>query len=419
MIRKELLSNELTVITEKISGVRSISLGVWLKKGSRHEKGNENGISHFIEHLLFKGTESRSSQEIALIIDSIGGQIDAFTSKEYTCFYAKVLDEHLPVALELLSDIVLHPRFDSKDIEQERKVIYEEIKMVGDTPDELVYDVFAEHFWQGHPLGKPVQGTIEKVSKITPATLLKYFKKSYTPENIVIAAAGNLSHSRILSMARKAFEPLSKKDSHFTLKPAKPHFFIVKKRKNELEQLHLCLGVDAFPKSFEERYQLLVLNTLLGGSMSSRLFQNIREKRGLVYSIFSGVNAFIDCGFMMVYAAANPKSADEVLKLILDEFVSLKQKLITPEELKVSKEHLKGNLMLSLESTSSRMSNLARHEMYFGRQFSLNEMLKGVEKVQSEQIQALASRIFVNNRFTLAALGKISNFKVTKKDLSF
>ena len=419
MIKKELLSNGLTVITEKIPGVRSISLGVWLNKGSRHEKEEENGISHFIEHLLFKGTESKSAQQIALVIDSIGGQIDAFTSKEYTCFYAKVLDEHLPVALGLLSDIVLHPKFDRKDIEQERKVIYEEIKMVEDTPDELVYDVFIENFWKGHPLGKPVQGTIEKVSKITQRKLMEYFRKSYTPENIVIAAAGNLSHSKILSMVKEVFDPLSKSKVKIVLKPPQPHFSIVTKKKDELEQLHLCVGVDAFPKNFEERFQFLVLNTLLGGSMSSRLFQNIREKRGLVYSIFSAINAFIDSGFMMVYAAANPKSAREVLNLIIDEFVNLKDKLITSEELKVAKEHLKGSLMLSLESTSSRMSNLARHEMYFGRQFSLNEMLKGVERVERDQVQAIARRIFINSHFTLAAIGRLSNFRVTKRDLSF
>ncbi len=419
MIKKELLSNGLTLITERMSGVRSISLGIWLKKGSRHENNDQNGISHFIEHLLFKGTESRSAQEIALTIDSIGGQIDAFTSKEYTCFYAKVLDEHLPVALNLLSDIVLHPRFDSKDIERERKVIFEEIKMVEDTPDELVFDLFTEHFWKGHPLGQPVQGTIDKVSKITQQKLMRYFKKSYSAENILVTSAGNINHGKMFSMVRDVFESLPRTNSKIRIKPARPHFAVVKKHKNQLEQLHLCLGVDAFPKNFEERFQMLVLNTVLGGSMSSRLFQSIRERKGLAYSIFSSVNAFIDSGFMMVYAAANPRSAAEVLKLIIEEFVAMKQNLVTEEELTVAKEHLKGNLMLSLESTASRMSNIARHDMYFGRQFSLNEIIRGVDSVRPEQVQALSRKIFVDSCLTLAALGKLSNFRVTKRELSF
>ncbi|MEW5805795.1 MAG: pitrilysin family protein [Acidobacteriota bacterium] len=419
MIKKEILSNGLTVITEKMPDVRSITLGVWLKKGSRHERPEENGISHFIEHLLFKGTESKSGKKIALIIDSIGGQIDAFTSKEYTCFYAKILDEHLPVALELLSDIVLHPRLDHEDIEKERKVIYEEIKMVEDTPDELVYDIFMENFWKGHPLGNPIQGTVEKIAKITDQRLMGYFRKRYSPGNILIAAAGNLNHRKILSMVEESFGSLSGQDSQTELKAPKPHFAIVKRKKNELEQLHLCLGMDAFPRSFEERYQLLVLNTLLGGAMSSRLFQNIREKRGLAYSIFSGVNTFVDSGFLMVYAATNPGSAKEVLRLIIQELVNLKKRLISTNELKVAKEHLKGSLMLSLESTSSRMSNIARNELYFGRQFSLSEVLKGVDSVKAKDIQELGFRIFNNSHLTLAALGKFSKFRIRKEELEF
>ncbi len=419
MIKKEILSNGLTVITENMPNVRSISLGVWLKKGSRHEKKDENGISHFIEHLLFKGTESKSVHEIALIIDSIGGQIDAFTSKEYTCFYAKVLDEHFPIALELLSDIVLHPKFDAEDIEKERKVIFEEIRMVEDTPDELVYDVFVENFWKGHSLGKPIQGTIKNISGITGRKLLNHFKKSYSSENLLIVAAGRLNHQKIVSMVEEKFRNLPFHNSRITVKPPKPHFSIIKKEKKSLEQVHLCLGVEALPENVKERFQLMVLNDVLGGSMSSRLFQKIREERGLVYSIFSSVNSFIDAGFEMVYAATNPRSVKEVVQLIIQELENLKEQYVSEEELKVAKDHLKGSLMLCLENTSSRMSNIAKHEIYFGRHFTLGEMLKGIDDVSAERIRDITKKIFEDNRLTLAALGKVSNVNFSQKDLSF
>lgn len=419
MKKKEILSNGLTVLTENMPNVRSISLGIWLKKGSRHEKLDENGISHFIEHLLFKGTKSKSVHKIALIIDSIGGQIDAFTSKEYTCFYARVLDEHFPKALELLSDIILHPKFDAEDIEKERKVIFEEIRMVEDIPDELVYDIFVENFWKGNSLGKPIQGTIENISRMTNRKLMNHFKKSYSAENLLIAATGHLNHRKIISMVKETFQDLPDYNSQTKLKAPKPHFSLVKKEKKELEQVHLCLGVEAFPKDIKERYQLMVLNDVLGGSMSSRLFQNIREEKGLAYSIFSSINSFIDAGFEMVYAATHPKSAKEVIKLIIQELANLKENFISHEELKVAKEHLKGNLMLSLESTSSRMSNIAKHEIYFGRQFSLDEMLKGIESVTAEKIQNLSRKIFVDNRLALTALGRFSNFHISQRELSF
>jgi predicted Zn-dependent peptidase len=419
MIKKEVLSNGLTVITENMPNVRSISLGVWLKKGSRHEKINENGISHFIEHLLFKGTESKSVQQIALIIDSIGGQIDAFTSKEYTCFYAKVLDEHFPIALELLSDIVLHPKFDAEDIEKERKVIFEEIRMVEDTPDELVYDIFIENFWKGHSLGKPIQGTVKNIAGITGRKLLNHFKKSYSSENLLIVAAGRLNHQRIVSMVEEKFQDLPLHNSRIRVKPPKPHFSIIKKEKKELGQVHLCLGMEVLPKNINERFQLMVLNDVLGGSMSSRLFQKIREEKGLVYSIFASVNSFIDAGFEMVYAATNPRSVKEVVQLIVQELVNLKEQHVSEEELKVAKDHLKGNLMLCLENTSSRMSNIARHEIYFARHFTLSEMLKGINSVTAEKIQDLSRRIFVDNRLALSALGKVSNVHFSQKELSF
>ena len=419
MIHKAVLDNGLTILSERMPNLRSISLGIWLKKGSRHEEERENGISHFIEHLVFKGTRRRTAQEIAKVIDSIGGQIDAFTSKEYTCFYAKVLDEHLRVALDLLSDIVLNPRFDLQDIEKERKVIFEEIRMVEDTPDELVYDLFSETFWRGHPLGRPIQGTIDSVGALTPKHLLDYFRSSYTPGQILIAAAGNLDHEEAVREVRSAFEPLTDGVRPAATRPPRECAELALRDKDGLEQVHLCLGVPAFPHSSEDRYVGYVLNTLLGGTMSSRLFQTIREERGLAYTVFSSVSSFVDSGYLMVYAATGADQARQVIDLVSQEFRRLKSQAVAAQELRDAKDHLKGSLMLSLESTSSRMSNLAKQDIYFGRQFSLEELLAGIEGVTTEQVQDLAQRLFDAGRCTLAALGRLSGLRIERQDLAF
>ena len=419
LINKKVLSNGLTVVTEKMPNLRSISLGVWLKKGSRHESAAENGISHFIEHLLFKGTAHRTAQEIALTIDSIGGQIDAFTGKEYTCFYAKVLDEHLPVALDLLSDIVLHPNFDPGEIEKERKVIFEEIRMVDDTPDELVFDLFNQHLWPDHPLGRPIQGTVESVSAMTPEIIGRYFRESYQPGNLLITATGNLEHEALVSEIRTAFEPLTNGAAPPVATPPRLHSGIIVKEKKELGQVHLCLGVRGFPLAHEARFQEYVLNTLLGGTMSSRLFQDIREQRGLAYNVFSSVNSFMDTGYLMVYAATSPESAEQVIRLVQEEFRSLREKSPVEREMKMARDHLKGSLMLSLESSSSRMSNLARQEVYFQRPFTLNEILEGIDRVQPEEVRVLAEKMFHRSTCALAVLGNTSRFHLTEEDLAF
>ncbi|HEV8335269.1 MAG TPA: pitrilysin family protein [Candidatus Polarisedimenticolia bacterium] len=419
LIQKKVLGNGLTVVTEKMPNLRSISLGVWLKKGSRHESAAENGISHFIEHLLFKGTANRSAQEIALTIDSIGGQIDAFTAKEYTCFYSKVLDEHLPVALDLLSDIVLHPNFDPAEIEKERKVIFEEIRMVDDTPDELVYDLFNQHLWPDHPLGRPIQGTIESVTAMTPGIIGRYFKESYQPGNLLITATGNLEHETLVGEIRRAFEPLANGAPPPVSTPPRLQPGILVKEKKELGQVHVCLGVRSLPLAHEARFQEYVLNTLLGGTMSSRLFQDIREERGLAYNVFSSVNSFMDTGYLMVYAATSPESAEQVVRLIQEEFKVLKEKAPSEREMKMARDHLKGSLMLSLESSSSRMSNLARQEVYFHRPFTLNEILEGIDRVRAEEVRALAEMMFDRSACAMAVLGNTSRFRLTEDDLSF
>ncbi|MEE9217629.1 MAG: pitrilysin family protein [Acidobacteriota bacterium] len=419
MIQKTVYDNGLSVLTERMPNLRSISLGIWLKKGSRHEAEAENGISHFIEHLVFKGTRRRTGQEIAKAIDSIGGQIDAFTSKEYTCFYAKVLDEHLDVAIDLLSDIVLNPRFDPDDIEKERKVIFEEIRMVEDTPDERVYDLFSETFWRGHPLGLPIQGTQESIRLLTQRHLLDYFQASYHPGQMLVSAAGNLEHEATSEQIRRVFASLTNGLPLPATKPPRECADLALQDKDGLEQVHLCLGVKAFPQDSNDRFAGYVLNTLLGGTMSSRLFQNIREERGLAYSVYSSVSSFIDTGYLMVYAATGSKQARQVIELVLDEFRRLKSQPVSAQELRDAKDHLKGSLMLSLESTSSRMSNLAKQELYFGRQFPVEEILQGMEAVTIGNVQGLAQRLFDPRQCTLAALGRISDLRISRHDLEF
>ncbi len=418
-IRKEKFGNGLVLITEPMRTLRSVAVGVWMKRGSRHETPEQNGISHFIEHLLFKGTETRTAQDIALIVDSVGGQMDAFTTKEYTCFYFKVLDDHLDIAVDLLSDIVRHPKFLPEEVEKERKVIFEEIKMVEDTPDELVYDIFSESFWRGHPLGRPIQGTIPSVTAMQLDMLIRYFRDSYQPANLLITAAGNLDHERLADAIRGAFDPIRNTTRPVPIAPPRPTATIVVREKKELGQLHLCLGVPCFGAPPRRRYQEYVLNTLLGGTMSSRLFQHIREERGLAYSVFSSVNSFLDSGNLLVYAATSPGSGREVVQLILDEFRLLKEGPVGDKELKVAKDHLKGSLMLSLESSSSRMSNLARQEFYYGRQFTVSEILEGIDSVTREDVLSLSREIFDPTQCTLAVLGQTVNLGMDKVALAF
>jgi predicted Zn-dependent peptidase len=415
-IRKETLPNGITLLTESMPHVRSVTLGVWLRRGSRHEPPSLNGASHFIEHLVFKGTESRSAREIALAVDSIGGQMDAFTSKEYTCFYAKVLDDHLGDAVDLLSDIVLRPLFDATELERERKVIVEEIRMVEDAPEELVYDLFSTHFYPGHALGRPIQGTEETVGGLSRRRLLDYFRANYVPHNILIVAAGNLRHATLARLAAKSFGRMPRGGAHVPAGPQpRPRGGIVTRNKKELEQLHVLLGMPAFPERHAQRYPLFVLNALLGGTMSSRLFQKIREERGLAYSVYSAVNAFRDSGVMMVYAGTSPDKGDELLSVVRDELRDLSDKGPSAREVEVAKEHLKGSLMLSLESTSSRMSNLARQEMYHGRTFSMSEILDRLHRVTRADVHRMARRVFRPGTPALAAVGRTRTLKAIRK----
>ncbi len=416
MITKEIFDNGLTLISESMPEVRSVAVGVWLKSGSRHETPAQSGISHFIEHMVFKGTKTRSAERIAAEVDSIGGHMDAFTAKEYASFHLKVLDEHLPLAVELLGDIVLNPAFDAAEMAKEKKVIFEEINMVEDTPDDLVMELFCAAFWREHPLGRPILGTKRSVSRFRREEMAGYFARAYHPENIVIAAAGNLDHRATAELVSRHFSPLRKRPASSRVRPPRPVTTTVARSKKELEQVHLCLGTRAVPQGHEDRYPCYVLNTVLGGSMSSRLFQNVREKRGLVYSISSGVASYSDAGLLSVYAGTSVESAPEVIRLTLDEMRRLCVERLPDGELRRAKDHIKGGLVLSLENTSARMSHLARQEIYFGHQFRLDEILEGIERVDAEGVRRLASELF-RGRVAASVLGNLRGWRPRDKDL--
>jgi predicted Zn-dependent peptidase len=404
MVVREVLDTGLRLITEAMPQVRSVTIGVWLMRGSRHESDAQGGIAHFVEHMLFKGTDTRSAEVIAQAIDSIGGQLDAFTAKEYASYYIKVLDEHLPVAVDLLSDIVMRPSFANEEIAREKKVILEEIKMVEDTPDDLVHELFTQHFWEGHPLGRPILGTKETVEGLTAATLRDYFSGAYVATNMIVSAAGNLDHARVRDLVSTAFESLSRAGESFSDVPPRVVPQVVMRTK-ELEQSHVCLGTNSYPQSHEDRYVSYILNTVLGGSMSSRLFQNVREKRGLAYAVFSGLSAYRDAGNITIYAGCANEAVDEVIDLCVEELRGMKRSPVPDSELRRAKDHLKGSLMLSLENTASRMSHLARQEIYFDRHFGLDETLAGVERVSADDVRRVAADLFSDGSLAATVLG--------------
>jgi predicted Zn-dependent peptidase len=420
-IRRQKLPNGLTVITEQMQHIRSASIGIWLQTGSRDEDAEWNGISHFIEHMVFKGTKHRTAEEIARQVDSIGGNMDAFTAKECICFNVKVLDEHVPTALDILSDLVLNPVFDAADISRERGVILEEIKMDEDNPDYLVHEIFTQNFFKDHPLGKPILGTKETVKRFERPPVVEAYAHRFAPGNIIVSAAGNLDHDRFVELVTKAFEHMKPwKDGKNGFHSVAPKTFsrIILRNKKALEQVQLCLGVPAYPIAHEKRHAGYILNTLLGGGMSSRLFQNIRERQGLAYSIYSDLNPYRDTGCLAVYAGTSLASASKVVQSVVKEFRSLKAEPVPEEELKRSKAQLKGSLMLSLESSTARMSNLARQEMYFDRFYDLDELIEKIEGVTAEDLTSLANEFFKTESVAVTVLGNLPGLKITRDQLA-
>jgi len=406
-VSRHVLPSGMTALIETLPYVRSVALGYYLRSGSAVESQEHGGASHFLEHLVFKGTATRSTSDIAQVIDILGGDVDAFTGKEYTSFYAHVLDEQVDTALDLLTDIVVSPRFSDTDLESERSVILEEIKMVEDTPDDLVHEIFVTSFWPDHPLGRPILGTEETVNRLRREQILAHYAETFHPANIIFAASGNVRPEQVIPYLEKRFpqdqRPASRRDWPAPL----PKQHVMLREKRELEQVHLCLGSRGFAQQGGERYAAALFNATLGGGMSSRLFQRIREKEGLVYTVMSYHNGYLNGGYQAVYAACAPRNLRRVLNLTLDEMRKIKQDGATAEELAAAKLHLKGSILLSLESTISRMSAVARQEYYFGRQFSPDEIIQAIDAVTLDDIQSVAQTIVDPGSLSLTLLGNL------------
>ncbi|HEY4054257.1 MAG TPA: pitrilysin family protein [Terriglobales bacterium] len=416
-IRREVLPNGLSVITEEMQHIRSVSIGIWVKSGSRDEDKEWNGISHFVEHMVFKGTQHRSAEEIARQVDSIGGNIDAFTAKECVSFSIKVLNEHLPIAMDVLSDLVLNPVFDDQDIARERGVILEEIKMDEDNPDYLVHEIFTQNFWKDHPLGRPILGTRDTVKRFERTPVSDFYTQRFSPGNVIITAAGYLKHEQFVDLVKKYFAGMKPVSNGFHSAPPKIIPRIVLRNKKSLEQVQICVGVPSYPITHERRHSSYILNTLLGGGMSSRLFQNIRERQGLAYAIYSDLNPYRDTGCLSVYAGTSKASATKVVESIVSEFRKLKSDIVSPEELRRAKDQLKGSLMLSLESSTARMSNLARQEMYFDHFYGLDELIARIEAVTAEELQELANTFFQPDSVAVTILGNLNGLRLTREQL--
>jgi predicted Zn-dependent peptidase len=417
-VNQDVLPNGLVVITEPMEHVRSVSAGIWLRSGSRREPAEVNGLSHFIEHMVFKGTRRRTAEDIAREVDSIGGMLDAFTSKEMVCFNTRVLDEHLPRAFDVLSDMLLEPKFAPEDIDRERSVILEEIRMTQDNPEDLVHELFTQNFWNPHALARPILGTPETVSGFDRATLDSWFRRWYAPNNVVITAAGRLEHSRFVDLVADRFAGLAPEPAPASESVPRPAPHITQCKKTELEQAHLCLGVAALPMSDRRRFAVSVLNNVLGGGMSSRLFQNIRERQGLAYAIFSELNAYKDAGMLSVYAGTSLETMPKVIECVMEEFRRLKNELLTAEELRRSKDHLKGSTLLALESTGQRMNSLARYHLYFNRYFTPEELIAMLESVTPEEVRDVAREFFQGERIAASVVGNLNGFQLTRAQLS-
>jgi predicted Zn-dependent peptidase len=416
-VRITVLSNGIRIITEAMPAVRSVAFGFWLGTGSRAETAQESGISHFIEHMLFKGTPRRSAEAIAREMDSIGGHLDAFTGRELVGYNTKVLDEHLELGFDILADMLLHPLFDPEEIEKEKGVILEELKMDMDNPESYIHDLFVNKFWDGHPIGRPIIGSKRTIASFTQEALRGFHARYYRPGNITITAAGSLEHESFVELAGKYFGELEPGGSSPDGGGPSPRAPILLKSRRSLEQVHICLGAPMMASAHPLRYAAYTLNVVLGAGMSSRLFQSIREKRGLAYSIFSELNLYKDAGMLAVYAGASAANVPAVLKETMTEIRRLKSEPLSPEELRLAKDHMKGSLVLSLESTSSRMGNLARQWLNFGRFYSINEVIEGIESVTSDQVLETARAHFTTESMALALLGRLDGLSAGRGDL--
>jgi len=412
-VEKTTLDNGLRIVTESIPTLRSAAMGILVGAGSGDELEGEEGLTHFIEHMAFKGTPRRTAFQIAEELDSVGGKFNAYTSKEQTVYYTVVLDRHLNVSADVLSDIFLNPLIDQKDVDLEKGVILEEINMYEDTPDELIHDLFADTILHGHPLGKPTIGTKESVKSFKQESFLNYRKRLYTPDNVVISAAGNISHKEVVDNILLYFKDIKgKKTKHQQIEPKISGEIRIREKKTE--QIHLCLGVKGLSQNDEDRYVFSMMESILGGSMSSRLFQEIREKRGMAYAVYSTSSPFRDFGIFYVYAGTEKKNLKNVIELTLEEFTKMKKSGLTEVEMKRAKEHLKGSMVLGLESSASRMSYIMRSEFYHDRIITIDEIFQKIDKVTNDDIVRIANKFFKDEYLTLTIIGDLKESPITK-----
>jgi predicted Zn-dependent peptidase len=417
MVRRSALPNGLRIVSEHMPGVPSVTVGIWVESGSRFEPRHLAGISHFLEHLLFKGTERRSAAQIAEEIDAVGGVLNAFTGKEYTCYYARVLAEHATVATDLLADLFLHSRFDPEEIDRERGVILQEISQSEDTPDDYIHDLFNLRYWPEHPLSFPVCGTAETVQGLRRADFVDFLAARYRPDRLIIAAAGDITHDALERWAARDFGHLAGTAAAAdgsAPRPAHGVFTLAK----PLEQVHLCVGVPGLAQDADERYAAYVLNTALGGGMSSRLFQEIREKRGHAYSVYSFLSSFRDAGYLGIYVGTAAEWVEEVIGLIAGELRAVARSGLQPDELARAKNQLKGNMLLGLETSDSRMSRVAKNEVYFRRDFPLAEVAASIDATANDEVVALAERLVRPESMAVALLGNLGGHRVDESILA-
>lgn len=409
MVHETTFDNGVRLVTQQVPGMHTVSLGIWVSNGARHEEQSEIGVAHFIEHLLFKGTERRTAQQISREVDSLGGVLNAFTGHEYVCYYTKALTKFLPQVVDVLADMFLNSTFPGEEIEKERKVVLQEIKMRDDSPEDAIHDRFHLSFWRGHPLGQPILGTLDTIGGMSRETIMAHKAAWYRPSEILIAAAGGLEHQQLVDLLQPAFSGLTPGEPHrrtggdSRLKQGR----VMELSERELEQTLICLGTSGLANNDPGRYALVVLNTILGGGMSSRLFQEIREKRGLAYSVYSYVSSYSDAGALTVFAGTAREQSCEAVKIILAEMARMRDERVADEELNAAREQIKGKILMSLESSDSYMSRLARSYLYFGRFQPLEEVMTGFDAVTAEEMQHLAARLFVDESLNVQVMGKV------------
>ncbi|SDG71533.1 Predicted Zn-dependent peptidase [Desulfosporosinus hippei DSM 8344] len=404
LYKKTLLPNGVRIITEEIDHVRSAAIGMWVGAGSRDEREGFEGISHFIEHMFFKGTEHRTARALAESLEAVGGQLNAFTTKEYTCYYAKILDEDLDLAIDVLSDMFFSSLFDEKEIEKEKNVVIEEIKMYEDSPDELIHDVFSEQVWNDHPLGKPILGTEESIRALSREKIMQFLTEHYAPDNLVISVAGKIKHEDVVGKLSPQFGNFNR-GGRRVLEETPIGRTIGFYQKKETEQMHIIMGVPGLGQDDEDIYAMHIFNNILGGGLSSRLFQEIREQRGLAYSVYSYHSTYVDTGLFAVYAGTSPKNTQEVIACILEELMEMKEKGISAEELARTKAQIKGGLYLGLEAVSSRMSRLGKTELTYNRVLSPEEVVEKLEKVTLEDVLRVIGRLWKKENISIMTMG--------------